>query len=56
VTYSNSPDHLALLMPDLQGAIVKLHGDLTSETGLVLTTSDYAAVETSPAWNACVQK
>jgi hypothetical protein len=52
VTYSNSPDHLALLMPDLQGAIVKLHGDLTSETGLVLTTSDYAAVETSPAWNA----
>jgi hypothetical protein len=39
-----------MLVPDLQGAIIKLHGDLTSEAGLVLTTTDYTAIETDPNW------
>jgi hypothetical protein len=50
VTYSNSPDHLAHLVPDLQGAIVKLHGDLTTEAGLVLTSSSYRAIEQGEDW------
>jgi hypothetical protein len=50
LTYSNSPDHLAHLVPDLQGAIVKLHGDLTTEAGLVLTSSSYRAIEQGEDW------
>lgn len=50
VQYSNSEDHLALLVPDCSGAIVKLHGDLRSEAGLVLTTSQYRAIAESDPW------
>src|SRR5258706_11819605 len=43
-TYSNSQDHMGLLVSDLTGAVVRLHGDLTSADGLVLTSSQYAAL------------
>lgn len=39
ITYSNSRDHINLLSQDFSGAIFKLHGDLSSETGLILTSS-----------------
>ncbi len=45
-TYSNGPHHMGLLVSDLHGAVVRLHGDLTSPEGLVLTSSQYAALAT----------
>jgi len=48
--YSNSESHMANLHPDLSGAIFKLHGDLRSEAGLILTTSSYEAISNSPDW------
>jgi len=51
ISYSNSEDHLALLTPDLNGAIIKLHGDLTSEQGLILTDSDYQAIQEDRTWD-----
>jgi hypothetical protein len=48
--YKNSEDDLSLLLPDLNGAIFKLHGDLMSSTGLILTTSDYNTILNSPTW------
>lgn len=36
-TYSNSRDHMSLLVSDLSGAVVRLHGDLTSDVGLMLS-------------------
>lgn len=50
LTYSNSQDHLSLLLPDLSGAIVKLHGDLTTEKGLILTAGHYTAMVESDEW------
>jgi SIR2-like protein len=50
VSYNNSEDHLASLLPDTQGAIVKLHGDLRSEQGLILTSTQYKEIEESPNW------
>ncbi len=41
VPYGNSPEHMALLDERLGGAVLKLHGDLRSEAGLILTTSQY---------------
>lgn len=51
LTYSNSKDHLNMLLPDFSGAIVKLHGDLRSEAGLILTEEDYKAITKSNAWD-----
>ena len=48
--YSNSEDHLSLLLPDTYGAIVHLHGDLRSETGLILTQSQYHAIAEGDHW------
>lgn len=48
--YTNSEDHLAHLLPDLTGAIFKLHGDLRTSAGLVLTSEEYDHTLTSPAW------
>ena len=48
--YSNSEDHLSLLLPDTHGAIVHLHGDLRSETGLILTKSQYHAIGEGDHW------
>lgn len=49
-TYSNSEDHLALLTPALQGAVIKLHGDLTSEQGLILTKTQYREIQEDDDW------
>jgi hypothetical protein len=51
IPYSNSVDHFGYLLPELEGVIVKLHGDLRSETGLVLTTSQYKSIGESDQWN-----
>ena len=51
VIYSNSEDHMGYLLPSLRGAIFKLHGDLRSETGLILTTSQYREITSSVQWN-----
>ena len=48
--YSNSEDHLSLLLPETHGAIVQLHGDLRSETGLILTQSQYRAIDEGDHW------
>jgi len=50
VPYSNNRDHMALLVPDFRGGIVKLHGDLRSFDGLVLTKGQYDAIESGSAW------
>lgn len=48
--YTNSRDHMSQLNPDLNGAIVKLHGDLRSEQGLILTTNDYHSIMEEMEW------
>jgi hypothetical protein len=48
--YSNSEDHFKYLLPELTGAIVKLHGDLRSEKGLILTTTDYRQIQREGSW------
>jgi hypothetical protein len=49
--YSNSQEHMALLLEGMSGAIFKLHGDLTSTQGLVLTSSQYRDLEKSADWS-----
>jgi hypothetical protein len=49
-SYSNSRDHMGLLHSDAQGIILKLHGDLRSETGLVLKKSQYQDILNSSEW------
>jgi len=39
--YSNSEDHFAYLNADCKNAIFKLHGDLRSKKGLILTKKQY---------------
>jgi hypothetical protein len=41
LTYTNSDAHMSLLEPSFTGGIMKLHGDLRSEDGLVMTSSQY---------------
>jgi hypothetical protein len=48
--YSNSEDHINLLAQSLSGAIFKLHGDLRSETGLILTKEQYGEIEKGENW------
>ena len=50
ISYDNSEDHLAHLTPDCSGAIFKLHGDLTSERGLILTSGHYTAIKNDSNW------
>jgi hypothetical protein len=50
ITYDNSEEHFANLLPDLQGAVFKLHGDLRSERGLILTKRQYEQIEESDEW------
>lgn len=49
-TYFNSEDHFSYLLPELNGAIFKLHGDLRSESGLILTTNQYREIEQGESW------
>lgn len=51
IPYLNSEDHMAYLSTDLQGAIFKLHGDLRSEKGLILTKGQYDAISKSHTWD-----
>ena len=44
LSYTNSEDHFAHLIPEARGLICKLHGDLRSKAGLVLTQADYNAI------------
>jgi SIR2-like domain len=50
IEYSNSEDHLSLLVPGTAGAIMHLHGDLRSEAGLILTTTQYREISSGPKW------
>lgn len=50
IPHSNSEEHLSLLIPSLTGAIFKLHGDLTSDHGLVLTTRHYQEIVQGQRW------
>jgi hypothetical protein len=50
IEYSNSEDHLSFLLPDTSGAIVHLHGDLRSETGLILTARQYQDISSGREW------
>lgn len=47
---TNSQAHMELLVGDTSGLIVKLHGDLTTETGIVLTSSQYEAIKNGSYW------
>ncbi len=48
--YCNSEDHLSYLLPEFTGGIIKLHGDLNSERGLILTASQYREIEQADSW------
>jgi hypothetical protein len=50
-TYSNSPDHMSLLVSDTTGVIVRLHGDLMGPTGLVLTKKQYHDLAEAPEFD-----
>ena len=47
---SNSEDHMARLLPDTSGLVVHLHGDLRSENGLILTSSQYDQILSASEW------
>jgi len=51
VSYSNSQDHFSYLLPDLKGGIFKLHGDLRSEEGLILDSTQYTEIQNAEKWN-----
>jgi len=50
LVYSNGEQHLSRLIPDLDGAIFKLHGDLRAEEGLILTTTQYREISGGIEW------
>lgn len=51
-SYGNSPDHVELLASDLRAATFKLHGELTTSAGLILTRSQYREIKSSDLWEA----
>lgn len=48
--YSNSEDHFHYMTSDLEGAVFKLHGDLRSDNGLVLSSSQYKEIYSGVNW------
>src|SRR5262249_39225153 len=48
--YMNNEGHMSHLIPDFTGAVVHLHGDLRSENGLILTTSQYQSILAGSTW------
>jgi len=50
ITYNNSEDHLSYLNRNSKGSIFKLHGDLRSEEGLILTSSQYKSIDEDQKW------
>ncbi|MFC1905129.1 SIR2 family protein [Chloroflexota bacterium] len=49
--YSNSEEHMGLLVPESSGVIVKLHGDLTQEHNTILATESYNEISSGENWN-----
>lgn len=49
-TLSNSEDHMGLLSLDSNSTVVKLHGDLTSSRGLILTKRNYDEIQNGESW------
>jgi hypothetical protein len=47
---SNSNDHMGLLNPNLTNAVIKLHGDMTSDEGLILTSNQYKEILEEEKW------
>jgi hypothetical protein len=50
VPYNNTRDHMAHLVQDFRGGIVKLHGDLRSAQGLILRKGQYDAIGSAHEW------
>ena len=44
IAYGNSAEHMALLNDGQSGAVMKVHGDLRSDAGLVMTTKQYESI------------
>jgi hypothetical protein len=51
IPYTNSEDHFGELLETTSGAIFKLHGDLRSKDGLVLTASQYRHIAEGSEWS-----
>lgn len=51
LAYNNTEDHLAHLTPDISGTIFKLHGDFRSDSGLVLTSTQYQEISNGTNWD-----
>jgi len=47
---SNSKDHIGMLNPNLTNAVIKLHGDMTSDEGLILTSNQYKEILEEKKW------
>lgn len=47
---SNSKDHIGMLNPNLTDAVIKLHGDMTSDEGLILTSNQYKEILEEEKW------
>jgi len=47
---SNSKDHIGMLNPNLTNAVIKLHGDMTSDEGLILTSNQYKEILEEEKW------
>jgi hypothetical protein len=47
---SNSEEHMSYLIPSFSGGIIHLHGDLRSESGLILTSVRYKEILIGSAW------
>lgn len=50
IPYDNSEDKLNILSQEFEGGIFKLHGDLKTEEGLILTDSQYQEIDKSEKW------
>ena len=49
-TCCNSQVHFSQLAPGVSGLVLKLHGDMKSDQGLILTKHDYDAIDGSDEW------
>jgi hypothetical protein len=47
---SNSENHIGMLHPNLTNAVIKLHGDMTSDEGLILTSNQYKEILEEEKW------
>ena len=49
--YGNSRDHFSLLTGHFTGGVVRIHGDLSSAAGLVLTSNQYRDLASGPMFD-----